>query len=152
MWDSISLIEVQPPEGTILNITNIPEADGFITNLSVMAYPYESIIEWDTLEPASSQVIYKLVEKAPAPPSGSTLLFHRVYLPFATKTSHSLHEYSPLDSTPTLHHKIVLQDLPSEYTIELVALSRRLQDQACVTSVSERVRMASRDETRNMEE
>jgi hypothetical protein len=156
VWDSISLIEVQPPGGTILDTDDVPEADGFITNLSVMAYPYESVVEWDTLEPASTQVIYQVLEKKPAPaptPPGSTaLLSPRAFVPFVTQTSNDLSKYSPLDSAPTLHHKVVLQDLPSEYTIELVALSRRLEGQICETSVSERVLMASRDETRNMEE
>jgi hypothetical protein len=155
VWDTVSLVETQPPGGTILPNATIPKADGFITNLSVIAYPYETVIEWDTQEPASTQVIYQLVELKPAvaPPTGSTVLLSpQAYLPFVTRMSSCLHQYSPLDYAPTLHHKVVLQDLPSEYTIDLLGLSRRLDGQACVTSASERVLMVSRDETRVTEE
>jgi hypothetical protein len=154
VWDTVSLLEAPPPGGTILPGIIIPDADGFITNLSVIAYPYETVVEWDTPGPASTQVIYQLVDKKPAPPPpGSTILLsHQVYLPYAAHMSHSLHKHSPLDQKPTLHHKVVLQDLPSEYTIDLVALSRRLDGPACVTSVSERVLIVARDETRVTEE
>jgi hypothetical protein len=148
LWDTASLIEVQPPSGTILTSTAIlPEPDGLITNLSILAYPHQAIIEWETTSPASTQVAYRITEPAP-PVSGTTLLFYSVYLPFVVNDYLALDQYSPLDSTPALYHQVILEDLPFEYTIEFVALSARLDGQACVTSVSSLTHMVSRDETR----
>jgi hypothetical protein len=53
---------------------------------------------------------------------------------------------SPVYGAPVRHHTIVLTGLPDEYVIELVALSRRLEAAACVTSASDVTSKASAGE------
>jgi hypothetical protein len=146
VWDTASLVEVPPPSGTILDGPSLPEPDGLISNVSVVALPRAAIVEWDTPVPASTQVVYRIVEP-PQPITGTTLLIYSVYLPLVMSSQFNLDLYSPLDSTPVLHHSATLVGLLSEYDIELAALSRRLDGQTCVTSASGITRTASLTES-----
>ena len=136
VWDTAALIQVSPPSGTILDGTYTPVPDGLITNLNVEALDHAVIIEWDTSVPASTQVVYRFVTPTAPISATGTLLFYSVYLPFVGGNPPLLDLYSPLDTTPLLHHRVELTNLPAGYIIDLAALSRRLEEQACVTSAS----------------
>ena len=142
-WDGGSLVEVAPPSGTILAGSSLPAPDNLIMGLSVSALALMAIVEWDTPVPASTQVMYRYV--GPTHPPGATLMPHSVFLPSVTSDSLELNLHSELDTTPVLHHRVVLQDLAPGYKIEVAALSRRLDGQICVTSASDVVRVTSPD-------
>jgi hypothetical protein len=141
VWDTASLVPVPPPSGLLLD-DSLPEFDDLISHLSVTISSHLTIVEWDTAVPASSQVIYRV--RSPSTPMTVTEpLSYSVYLPNVMRPIDPsvLSQHSPPDSTPVTHHRVELTGLPgSPYTIELMALSRRLGDEACVTSASEIIR------------
>jgi hypothetical protein len=136
LWDTASLVEVPPPSGTILQ-GSLPEPDGLISNLSIRALPGLAIVEWDTSVDASTQVLYRALDPSDMI-SPTQLLTFTHYLPLVRgQIGHSvLTQQSAPDTTPVRHHQAVLGGLPANYIIDFVALSRRLEGQACVTSAS----------------
>jgi hypothetical protein len=81
-------------------------------------------------------VLYQVSE--PSAPISPTIPFsNTLYMPrvFSIIDPNTL-QYSPVDTTPVLHHQVVLTNLPENYTIEYVALSRSFQGAACITSAS----------------
>ncbi len=147
IWDTASLVEVPSPTGTLLEGDHLPAVDGFIRNLNVNALPELVIVEWDTPVEASSQVLYRLAEPS-TPITPTETLTYTVYVPFVLKSTASPEnmQRSPVYATPVRHHQVVLTGLPDEYTIEVAALSRRLEDAGCVTSASKIARTASAGE------
>jgi hypothetical protein len=136
LWDTASLVEVPWQRATLLDGDYLPTPDGAITNLSANALPHQATIEWDTATDASTQVLYQVSE--PSAPISPTIPFsHTLYMPrvFSIIDPNTL-QYSPVDTTPVLHHQVVLTNLPENYTIEYVALSRSFQGAACITSAS----------------
>ncbi len=144
LWDTASLVEVQPPSGTILDSGRLPEPDGLITNVSIEALPHQATVEWDTSVDASSQILYRVY----VPISPTEPLSYTVFMPamYGDLNPRNLTQHSPVDQTPVRHHQVVLTDLPDDYIIDFVALSRRLQGAACVTSASEITRAESASE------
>ncbi len=138
IWDSASLVEVPPPSDTLVEGSDLPEPDGFIDNLQVQTFPGMAIVEWDTAVPASSQVFYRVFATT-EPISAS----NKAYLPLVVNGSATpppLDQYSPVDMTSVYHHRVVLTGLPAKYYLDVVALSRRLDGLACMTSASDRAR------------
>jgi hypothetical protein len=144
IWDTASLVEVPPPPGTRLDGGNVPEPDGLISNVSARVMPEVAIVQWETSVPASTQLLYRIAEPAD-PISNTQLLTYSLYLPMVTHAAGPsvLDRYSRPDTAPVLHHQVVLVGLPEIYTIDFVALSRRLTGEACVTSASSVTRAAS---------
>lgn len=142
VWDTATLVEVPPPGGKIIRGTTLPEPDGWIANVNAVALPQQVVIEWDTLMPASSQVVYRVIEPT-ASISATATLSYSFCLPFVSSGVPALKQYSPLDTTPTLHHQVVLTGLPSQYLIDFAVLSRWFNGQACVTSASSAARAIS---------
>jgi hypothetical protein len=138
IWDTASLVEVPTPSGTLLDSDYLPVPDGFITSLNVQALPTVSIIEWDTPEAASSQVLYRVLDPT-TPITATEPLTYPVYMPLVVRATDPLEtmQRSPVYGAPVQHHTIVLTGLPDDYVIELVGLSRRLEDAGCVTSASD---------------
>jgi hypothetical protein len=137
IWDTASLIEVLPPSGSILGGDGLPEPDGLISNVSARALPEVAIVEWDTAVPASTQLLYRIVEPI-APITNTQPLTYSLYLPMVTHDAGGFvfDRRSRPDTTPVLHHRVVVFGLPDVYTIDFVGLSRRLVGDGCVTSAS----------------
>ena len=137
LWDTASLVQVQPPSGTLLDDNDPPEPDGLITNVSAKALPHTIIVEWDTSAEASTQLLYRAWEPS-GPVTPTTLLTVSVYLPVvaAPLDASILTRHSPPDTTPVYHHRVLVTGLPASYNIDFVALSRRLQGNVCATSAS----------------
>jgi hypothetical protein len=137
IWDTASLIEVLPPSGSILGGDGLPEPDGLISNVSARALPKVAIVEWDTAVPASTQLLYRIVEPI-APITNTQPLTYSLYLPMVTHDAGGFvfDRRSRPDTTPVLHHRVVVFGLPDVYTIDFVGLSRRLVGDGCVTSAS----------------
>jgi hypothetical protein len=140
IWDTASLVEVPPPSGTLLEDDQVPAPDGFITSLTAVASSEETVVAWDTPVAASTQLLYRTLEPS-EPISGTTLLPYSLYVPMAGTAIYWQH--SPLDTTPVLHHRVALSGLPAGTVLDFVALSRRLEGNACVTSASVRTQVTS---------
>ena len=137
LWDTASLVQVPPPSGTLLDGSDLPEPDGLISNVSAKTLPHAIIVEWDTSMEASTQLLYRVWERS-APITPTTPLTIPVYLPVVTTPLDVsiLTRYSPPDTTPVYHHRVLVTGLPASYDIDFVALSRRLQGNVCATSAS----------------
>ena len=138
IWDTASLVEVPPPSGTLLEDDVLPAPDGFIASLTAVASSEETVVAWDTPVEASTQLLFRTLQPTEQI-SGTTLLPYSQYLPMAGVTIHWQH--SPLDTTPMLHHRVALSGLPAGTVFDFVALSRRLEGNACVTSASVRTQV-----------
>jgi hypothetical protein len=137
IWDTASLLEVPPPSGIILDSAIVPEPDGLITNLTTDVVSQQATIEWDTTVDASTQLLYRVLEPSD-PISVTHPLSYSLHFPVLSRSKNPYAmQHSPFDSAPVSHHKVVLTDLPDDYVLEFVALSRRLNSNACVTSASD---------------
>jgi hypothetical protein len=145
VWDTASLVKVSPPSDLLLD-DNLRERDGLIFNLSTVLFPRVAVVEWDTLVPASTQLIYRVLSR-PDPISATRPLPHTLYLPQVTMPANLdvFTQHSPIEPTPKSHHRVTITGLPDVYTLEFVALSRRLEEKACVTSASRITRLRSPD-------
>jgi hypothetical protein len=97
------------------------------------------VIEWDTLKPASTQVLYEM--SATDLITTSIPHSYTVYIPIVSKKPAEPFAYArqtPLDTDPVVHHRAVIGNLEdeSEITIEYVTLSRYLKDAGCTTAMS----------------
>ncbi len=147
LWDTASLVQVSPPSGTLLEGDFLPEPDGLITNVSATVLPRIAIVEWDTTVDASTQLQYRIWE--PITPITLTIeLSYSLHLPLVVSAPSlsSLNLASPPDQTPRRHHQVVLTGLPESYAIDFVALSRRLDGNACLTSASKVIHAESQGE------
>jgi hypothetical protein len=132
-WDDARLIAVPFP-GNRLPDPDSPIPSGFITNLRTNFQDGRLTVEWDTLGPASTQLLYS-VEYAVI--TSTDTLSNVVYLPVI-----SAQETLPLlDTTPRLSHQVTLTGLKLGDTVEFVALSRRPDGVVCRTETSAQVRV-----------
>jgi len=135
-WDAGTLTKVPPPSERLADPPGWTP-DGFITNVvSYTSYisPGQLFIEWETGEPASTQVVYG-VSTYTLPITPTATFTHVVYLPLVVRGQ--LPElYTPVDQSGLTHHQAVIQRLEGSQTVEFVILARRLVEDACLTSRS----------------
>lgn len=133
-WDAGSLTVADPPEGRLPAPSSFA-SDGFITNLVTQTVLNYLLVEWNTAQPASTQVWYEIV--APSTPFTPTSV---VYLPLLysaiTPEFPSNWRFSPVDQTPVTHHQVWIGPFQDGETVRFVALSRRLAGGSCLTSSS----------------
>ncbi len=135
-WDYASLVEVPFPDNRLPPPASM-DPSGFITNVVTQTVLDFLIIEWDTLAPASTQVVYRfLTETTPVTPTGP----YFVYLPLVVKPG-GWGEYlaTLLDTTPKIHHRAVIPHVREGDRVEFIALSRRPLTTSCQTEISERI-------------
>ncbi|MFN3930007.1 MAG: hypothetical protein ACK4OK_10280, partial [Thermoflexus sp.] len=137
IWDAGRLITGTYPGGRLPEPFSW-EPSGFITNVITNVVSSGGskalVIEWDTPDPASTQVWYEVI--SPTAPIAFTGAF-TVYLPLVMRAPRYTYA-TPLDLTPVQHHQamINIDHLESGQIVRLVALSRRFTGAACVTEVS----------------
>jgi len=97
-----------------------------------------ALVTWSTLEPAISQVYYRLIAgpSTPVSPPG-TLLLHTVYLPFVSRGPNPWFS-TELDRSSETSHSVVISGLLPGYTYEYFVASRGVSGNACVTWVSDK--------------
>ncbi len=114
-WDYASLVPLAFPDNRMPAPTSWTPS-GFIQNLTVQWLLDKVSIIWTTPEPASTQVWYTI---NPTPDASS----------YAAMT--------PLDTTPTTYHHVVIEGLSAGGDVlSFAALSRRPQTSACTTEVA----------------
>jgi hypothetical protein len=137
-WDAAKLTAVPFPNDRLPEPT-VWEPSGFITNVVTQESAGAVVIEWDTLEPASTQVWYDIITPTvPITPGGTLLISHTVYLPvirFQRPPDHVYDFATPLDISPTTHHRTVISSLKEGEKVRFVILSRRQIDTACRTEM-----------------
>ncbi len=132
-WDEGSLIQVPFPDNRLPPPASAMPS-GFITNVVTQTVLDFLIIEWNTPQPASTQVWYRFITPtAPVTPTGS----YFIYLPLVANYGLSAYTHATsLDTTPTTHHRVAIGGLWEGAQIEFVALSRRPLTNICVTEFS----------------
>lgn len=133
-WDAGTLAEALPPDGRLPAPESL-ESDGFITNVITSTSLNFLLLEWDTPEPASTQVWYTTRVTSTASYTGSVM----VYLPLILNGDmggNFLPYTTFAHQTPVTHHEAVLGPFQSEQMVEFVALSRHLAGSECRTSAS----------------
>ena len=137
-WDAGTLTQVPFPNN------RLPEPDSwesseFINNVTTQMGAGHLIVEWDTLQPASTQAWYDIIRPAdPITPGHTLLLSHAWYLPLIAVNRPPDRDFefaTPLDTTPTTHHRIQISSLNEGEKIKFVLLSRHRQNNACTTEV-----------------
>jgi len=132
-WDAGTLVKVPPPSGRLAD-PQIWNPDGLITEVVSDTQPGRLVIEWETTEPASTQVWYSV--STPTPPITPTgTLFATIYMPLLTNWQPP-GLYTPVDQAGETHHQAVIQSLEDGQVVEFVILARRLVDGTCRTSPS----------------
>jgi hypothetical protein len=115
------------------------EPSGFITNVNAQMGAGNLVVEWDTLEPASTQVWYDVITPTvPITPSGTLMLSSIIYLPMVISQRPPDREYdfaTPLDTSLTTHHRVNIPFLEEGEIVKFVALSRRQTGAACRTEM-----------------
>lgn len=137
-WDAGRLTAVPFPNDRLPEPT-VWKPSGFITNVVTQVGAGIVVVEWDTLEPASTQVWYDIITPTvPITPGGTLLISHTIYLPLVMFQPPPDHEYdlaTPLDTSPTIHHRAVISSLKEGEKARFVILSRRRIDTACTTEM-----------------
>ena len=133
-WDAGTLVQVTPPDGRIPGPSDWTP-DGFITNVISYTSSGQLTIEWDTTEPASTQVWYSV--RTPTEPTTPTVtLTHTTYLPLIARWK--LPDfYTPADQSGGTHHQVTIQGLEAGQIVDFVILARRLVEYSCLTSPSD---------------
>jgi hypothetical protein len=137
-WDAGRLVAVPFPNNRLPE-PGLWEPSGFITNVDAHLGAGDLLIEWNTLEPASTQVWYDVIAPTvPITPEGTLLISSTIYLPVVM--SHGLpdREYdfaTPLDTSPTTYHRVSIFPLKEGERVEFIVLSRRQIDTACTTEM-----------------
>jgi len=132
-WDAGTLSSTVYPDNR-LPIPQSSVPSGFITNVITSTVLDSLIIEWDTPEPASTQVWYKFITATvPVTPTGP----FTVYLPLVIQQGPPNYPLATaVDTTPVAHHRVVIRGLREDDRIEFIALSRRPLTNTCTTEVS----------------
>ena len=145
-WDAGRLVTVPFPNNRLPE-PNLWEPSGFITNVDSQMGAGNLVIEWDTLEPASTQVWYDVIAPTvPITPGGTLLLSSTVYLPSVMSQRPPDREYAfatPLDTSPTTHHRVTISSLKEGERVRFIVLSRRPIDIACTTEAYEPITTGS---------
>lgn len=112
-WDYASLVQTPFPEGKLPAPASWTPS-GFIQNLTTQWLLDKVLITWTTPEPASTQVWYTF-----------------------TPGDEPVYELAtPLDTTPTTWHQVIIEGLQhGGDTLRFAALSRRPQGISCTTEV-----------------
>ncbi len=143
IWDAASLVPKEFPSGRLPT----PEASSdpnFIYNVTAESQLNSLVIEWDTLTPASTQVIYEVstteVLTSEVPYS------YTVYMPILSKAPSTPSAYTNqtvVDTEPVLHHKAIIPNLPDEskITITFIPLSRYPTGSSCTTEMTDPVKI-----------
>jgi hypothetical protein len=138
LWDAASLTAASFPNNRLPEPA-LWEPSGFITNVVTRVGAGILVVEWDTLEPASTQVWYDIITPTvPITPTGTLLISCTVYLPVVISQPSIDREYdfaTPLDTSPTTHHRAVVSPLKAGEKAKFVILSRRRIDTACTTEM-----------------
>ena len=138
MWDAASLIPVDFPDGR-LPVPEASEDPSFIYNVTTEMKLNTLVIEWDTMAPASTQVLYEIHKPTAVITSGSGYT-STVYIPIVSKAPRHPSTYelaTSLDPEPVLHHRSVIGNLEDEstLTISFVPLSRYRKGSGCITEM-----------------
>lgn len=135
-WDATTLVQVPFPDN------KLPEPDSwtpsnFIYNVTTRVFLDSLIIEWDTLEPASTQVWFGITPyyEPYVPYTGTMTVSQVLYLPLITRDPVEYPYYIAPNYTPKTHHVARLHDLHDGDTIHYLLLSRRLNGAACTTEI-----------------
>jgi len=137
-WDAGTLLETLPPDGRLPAAESMG-GDGFITNVNASILLDFLVIEWDTLEPASTQVWYSILDTSPLTPTAA-YTESVIYLPAVFNdygTVPDFQYFTPVDQTPVTHHRVLVESLEDGQTVQFIALSRRLDGSECRTSSSD---------------
>jgi hypothetical protein len=135
-WDTGSLQESVPSE----LVSNPDDPGGSPSGIDfgpvVSTDPDSALVTWHSVEPAISQVYYRLIAgpSNPVSPPG-TLLPFAIYLPFLGRGPDPWFS-TPLDSSYEDSHSVVISGLQPESTYEYFVASRGVSGNACVTWVS----------------
>jgi len=136
-WDAGTLAEARPPDGRLPAPDSL-ENDGFISNVVTSTLVNYMVVEWDTLEPASTQVLYTAWDSETI----SFTVTAVVYLPLVISNPGTEDVLATLsratfaDQTPVTHHQALLGPLQDGQMVRFIALSRRLVGGECQTSPS----------------
>ncbi|MCP4537088.1 MAG: hypothetical protein GY832_08065 [Chloroflexi bacterium] len=142
-WDAGTLVESPPPPGKLPDPPDQNSSD-FVTSVSSYTLSGDFIVEWETAEPALTQVWYKAYTPPPTSthsitPTG-TLLLSFTYLPLVMNmhplelSAYSM--YTPIGPGHLTHHQATIQDIEEGQIVEFVILARHLEDGDCRTSSS----------------
>lgn len=116
-WDAGSLTQTTYPNGKLPQPASWTPT-GFIYNITATPSLNQMIITWNTSQPAPTQVWYNII-------------------PAAQTAQNQAYAYAtPLDLTPVTSHRAVIDGLHTGDTVQFVALSRRLNNNQCVTEAS----------------
>jgi len=124
IWDTASLTQVATPNGMLLATGNLPSADGKISQVVDTTVFNAATLQWQTSDPAYSQILYHYVGPVSGPPPP----------PIADHTDDFEHQTS-VDWTARMAHSIKLTDLSPASVYDVALLSRRWTGSACETSV-----------------
>ncbi|RLC62773.1 MAG: hypothetical protein DRI48_09210 [Chloroflexi bacterium] len=155
-WDAGTLKETLPPDGRLAE-PQTWSPDGFITDVVSQTMGEQLLIEWRTVEPAATQVWYR-IKPAPvitttppiSPPGTGSLHFPRVYLPLVMNMpTLGWDFYTPVVQEGKTHHQAVIQwpedqEPEEDQIVTYVILARHLEGNTCRTSVSPTFRVRVR--------
>jgi hypothetical protein len=132
-WDYAFLAEASFPDNRFPPpVSAIPS--GFVTNVFTSTVLDFLVIEWDTPEPASTQVWYRFITATmPITHTGA----FTIYIPLVIRQTLSDYPFATIvDTTPITHHRTVIHDLNEGDQIEFIALSRRPVTTTCTTEMA----------------
>jgi len=133
-WDAASLVEASFPDDRLPAPTSW-QPTGFVTNVTYTLNGTDLTIQWETLQPASTQVWYTIWD-AGTPISETQSYSYTVYLPLISRFEPPTAYMTALDVTPTTTHQATIPNVQSGQRLFFAALSRRPGDGVCVTETS----------------
>lgn len=133
-WDAASLVASSFPDDRLPAPTSW-HPSGFITNVTYTLNGTDLTIQWETLQPASTQVWYTIWETG-TPISETQSYSHTIYFPLIFRFQPPTAYMTPLDVTPTTTHQAIIPNVQSGQRIFFAALSRRPGEGVCVTETS----------------
>ncbi len=142
-WDVGTVVELPPAPGKLPDPPDWDTSE-FITGVSSYTISGDFIIEWDTVEPASTQVWYQVSTPPATSPYTPTIVptLTSIYLPLVMNSYPLVEEsfiysmYTPADPSYLTHHHATIQDVKEGQIVEFVILARHLEDDDCRTSSS----------------
>jgi hypothetical protein len=137
-WDAGTLVELPPPPGKLADPPDWDTGE-FITGVLSYTLSGKLIVEWETAEPASTQIWYRVHTPPPTSPTTptDTLVLPAIYLPIVMNSyppelaTYSM--YTPIDPSYLTHHQTAIQGLEEGQIVEFVILARHLEDDDCRT-------------------
>jgi hypothetical protein len=128
-WDYGSVVQTPFPGNKLPDPQSWIPSD-FIQGVTSQVIENDLVIEWNTLEPASTQISYTITHAVNPPPAGltNTTFLPLMYVPEIPKPS-------TLDTTPVVHHIVTLEQLFPGDSVAFIPMSRRALNNTCVTEV-----------------